>query len=247
MGIILRADVDASGFASKAVTAVTRGLKAMYFFDTSIKKALNDFSTVSNTVSSQFGAVSVTPDHVGFTAQSNYFVTDLQEPDDFSFAMVVKFDNAGANSPPSVRGMAFGNHNAALKGTSLAYQVPTGIAFKRGILDSSGTTVSQISIMEVADQTVWRLIRGTYSASTGAFALRSETDDITVNGTDARFSGLSKGAGSLLIGSVYNVNTAGPSNLSQLRFYDQMLTEDEMSIVVQEMRRYESSHNGRTV
>jgi hypothetical protein len=255
MGIIVRANVDASSYATKAITAVTRGLMGMWYFDTSIAKATNDFSTQSNALTTQLGAVTVQPDRCGFVARTNYFMTDIAEPDAFTFAMVLRCVNGPADAVTSAnkRGFALGNYDtpaAGAVGIALGFQGTAGsLSFGRSLLNASGQpTFISAGFGTTYYDTNWALFYGTFDPATYASSITNATSGATATSSGAGVTGLNKGPGKILIGSAYTATSQlGGMELSQLRLFNTVLTNVEMAQIVAEMRRYELSHNARTV
>jgi hypothetical protein len=253
MGIIVRANVDASSYATKAVSAVTRGLMGMWYFDTSIAKATNDFSTESEALTTELGAVDVQADHCGFVATTNYFQTDIEEPDAYSFAMVVRPKNGTADAATAAnkRGIALGNYDvpaSGLVGIALGFQGTNGpLSFGRSVLNASGPSKID-SVSFPSDAVNWALFYGTFDPATYVSSVTNTTSGTTAATSGTGITGLSKGPGKILIGSAYTASSqTGGMELSQLRLFNTVLTNVELTQIVAEMRRYELSHNGRTV
>ncbi|SHK54183.1 Concanavalin A-like lectin/glucanases superfamily protein [Halomonas caseinilytica] len=245
MGMILRANIDASNYAKKAASNVSNGLKLMGFFDTSIDKATRDFSTQSDANLSESGNVTVANDHCGLHVYDGYIQTDVAAPDNLTLFTVMRFPNAGATTTsPSQRGALFSNW----EGTSMT---EGGMHFGYQLNDTINVGMvldgNMLSIFgNFADHTLWRLVVVTYDNTSKTLRLRSPTDGLDLNNTG---TGEPTDSGKpFRIGSHYaGISQEGPSEVSQLRFYDRVLTEDEITEVIGEMRRYESVHNNRTV
>lgn len=247
MGIILRSNIDASGKATKAATSVTSGLKLMGFFDSTIDKATRDFSTQSNALLTELGDVVVTPDHSQFHVENGYLDTDIPEPTDMTVFMVMKFDFTGSASAGD-RGTCF----STFKGTSagqggyhMGYQIDGDIGF--GVaLDDAGSISMNAVRAPFSDHTVWRLVAATYDDATKTVRVQSPADSFDESSTGT--GNIAHTAETFRVGSQpADFSQLGPSNISQLRYYDRVLTDAEINEVFEEMRTYESGHNGRTV
>lgn len=252
MGIILRSNVDASAYASKAITAVTRSLAGMWFFDTSLDKAANDFGLASNVNSKAVGAPTVKSDCTAFSALTNYMQTDFAaEPDSFTFAMVIRslYTNAEMQADVTKRCSGFSNFSAASSGgIVLGYAHPSDgrLSFGRATTFAGATALQRTGLLSSIDPRVWQLVYGTFNAATGFLSVTAAT-----YGSVSTCAGPGhvphKSATTMRIGGAYGTNQAGPVEMSQLRFYTDVLNTEEIGAVLTEMRRYELTHNNRTV
>ena len=253
MGITVISNVDASGHSSKAVSAVTRGLQGMWYFDTNVNKATNDFSLVSDAKSIVVGAPSFATSHSQFKSGANYLQTDIAEPDQFSFAVVMRciYTAAEAGADIAKRGMAFGNF-AVGGGIALGYNAATSGAlyFGRTLMTESGSPViNSIRFIELADGDIaqWALITGSFGVGSTT-RVRHRTKGLTATSPTVANTGAAKGASALRIGSsVATTGQAGPVQISQLRFANVEWSEEEFLQVIAEMRLYEQTQYGRTV
>ena len=253
MGITVISNVDASAHSSKAVSAVTRGLQGMWYFDTNVNKAANDFSLVSDAKSIVVGAPSFTTSYSQFKSGANYLQTDIAEPDQFSFAVVMRciYGAAEAGADIAKRGIVFGNF-AVGAGIALGYNAATtgSLYFGRTLMSDSGSPViNSIRFVELADGDIasWALITGSFGAS-GTTKVRHRTKGLTATSPTVANTGPAKGISALRIGSsVATTGQAGPVQISQLRFASVEWTEEEFLQVIAEMRLYEQTQNGRAV
>jgi hypothetical protein len=247
MGIRIRTNVDASAYATKFSTAVTRGLKIIALLDTSSSKLETNFSTTSNDRPTIVGSPIISNDGARFTALSSFLETEIEEPDDFSFAAISRtiysHQDVTASGNADHCATIFGNYEDNLSGIYIG-----NILYTNGIqIYGISTTVSNqyVAFDSSTPTNTWRLVRGSYKNSTNFFTV---TDETLNKNTSKTFSGnIKKSTKKIRIGSQFGAAWKGPIEISQIRFADVVWTDDEFASVVSEMRRYELLHNNRTV
>lgn len=253
MGVTLRSDVDASAYAQKAVTAVSRGLLGMWFFDSSLAKIKNDFGISSNASASVVGNPSVMPGGTQFHVAANYLRTDVREPDDLTFCIVLRalYSNAEMSVDPNKRIFACGNYGASMAGLAIGYGSPTTgrISFGRVLTDGSAPGMQSVPLGPNDDPMAWRLVTGTFSTTTGVLTVRDETAGVVGTRGGPGFMPAKDAGRAISIGNESGSSAQkGPVQISQLRLYSTALNRvDEIPAIVAEMRRYELTHNGRAV
>ena len=254
MGITLRSNVDASAYASKALTAVSRGLSGIFFFDTSIEKAKNDFGISSNAMASVVGAPNVMPDRTQFLVGQNYIQTDIAETNDVTFAIVLRslYSNADMIADAGKRPFSCGNYGpiaGSYEGLAIGFASPgTGrMSFGRVLNDGTTSALQAVTLGASLDPMQWRLVTGTFNSSTGVISVRNETNGEIGTRGGAGYTSV-KSSRPISIGyAVASSSHAGPVQVSQLRLYSTVLTTEELATVAAEMRKYEAGHNGRVV
>lgn len=254
MVMTLQSNVDASAGAAKNLTEVADGLLGMWFFDTSIEKSTNDFGIPSNAKAGVVGSPNVLPDRMRFTANTNYLQTNVAEPDDLSFAIVLRtlYSNADMAADPNKAAFAVSNYIKSVSGIALGYSDPTTgrLRFGRMARNESGTSLLGVGLHPTAvDPTTWNLVWGTYSVATGIFHVECATTGHTGSANGAGRTPAKSVARGISIGSNSGGEFQnGPVEISQLRLYGVELSAAQVPLMLAEMRKYELTHNnGRVV
>ncbi len=253
MGIILRSNVDASAYASKAITSVSRGLLGMFFTDTSIDKAKNDFGIASNATANVVGTPVASLDNTQFLVGQNYIQTDIHEPQDMTFAIVLRslYPAADAMADVNKQPFAAGNYaTSGLSGIALGYSHPANgrLAFGRVLEKDGQPLMHNTTLASSIDSTQWQLVWGTFNLATGIWFVRAETANVNGNPQGEPGWVPRNNPRPISIGYAGGASQNGPVQVSQLRLYGVALDrETEIAAIVAEMRRYELTHNGRVV
>lgn len=253
MGVTLRSNVDASAYAEKAITAVSRGLLGMYFFDTSLSKVGNDFGITSNAKGSIVGNPVVSADKTRFQASANYLQTDIPEPTDFTFAMVMRtlYNNADASADAAKRALGVSSYDVtggASSGMMLGY-ASNRLTFGRRAFSGAGDSLIYVEMPATVDPMAWALYWGTFNSATGILKVVADTANWSGTTGGPTYTA-KKSPRKISVGAnALNASTQlGPVEISQLRLHGVTLDEaSEISPMLAEMRRYELTHNNRTV
>ncbi|PWD85792.1 hypothetical protein [Ignatzschineria cameli] len=248
MGIVITSNVDASSYATKAFSSVQDGLQLMCFFDTSIQKVSNNFSLESEIELVKNGGIVVNKDGAVFNPVDAFLETELMEPDVFSVFVVGRLNNTTGDYENL--SLFLGNENQSAGGISMGYQTisdPTALSFGRRYRNDVRETLWNLEYKgkdghKVTDWGLYCAVFGDGYATLKCVTSGFETERFVVDGYK-----VVKNSESIKIGASGRVLQKGSSNISQVRFYDRALTQQEIDAVVDEMRKYEASHNDREV
>jgi hypothetical protein len=253
MGIIIRTNVDASNYANKMISAVTRGLQLIVITNTSKERLTTDFSVVSNTSLGIVGTPIITNTDTQFMSLHNYITTNIIDNTiEFSAALVARteFGYLDAQIDNAHRALMFGNY-INQEGIVLGYQASSGtLSFaRRVILADSTSYMLSASMPNSINITSFALYNIKYTSLNKLYA-NNITENYYYTSTQTNVLHPTFGT------NVHHIGNSGASGykaqegscyISQLRYANVAWTDDEFAIVNEEMRRYELLHNNRVV